>query len=339
MGGFRKDRREFVKSLGLGLGASAVLGSGPLARLAFAKEAFPSERVSWICYVKAGGGWDVVDRAIAPYLSKYLKEVSPDAKGGEVTVKNVPEAGGRRAYSTIFNAKPDGYTIGDFNTAFATDAGGGQADFDYKKFTFLVRTGASDRIIVTNKNGFKSWDEMMKAGKQKEIKWAASNFGQGHHVSSILVKEEAKVPARLINFPGAAENLNALLRGDVQVALVSEESAKPMIAAGELRVLTVLSDTSAYPGVPSISQLGFPDLAEPLKLHRFVIGPPSLPKEVTDPLLGAFAKVFADKEFLALAKRMDFEPAPVYGAEAERIAKRLFKYYDDKAPVLKKYLQ
>lgn len=334
MNQFRKDRREFLRVVGVG-GGALVLG-GPLVRLAAAKDPFPSDKITWICYVKAGGGWDVVDRAIAPYLSKYLKEVAKDA---EVTVKNVPEAGGRRAYSTIFHAKPDGYTIGDFNTAFATDAAGEKLDFDYTQFTFLVRTGASDRIILTTKNGYKSWDEMMKAGREKEVKWAASNFGQGHHVASILVKETAKVPARLINFPGAAENLNALLRGDVQVALVSEESAKAMISAGELRVLTVLSETSQYPGVPSIAQLGHPELAENLKLHRFIVGPPNLPKEVTDPLLRAYAKVFADREFQALAKKIDFEAKPAYGGDAERIAKTMFKYYDDKAPVLKKYLQ
>ena len=117
------------------------------------------------------------------------------------------------------------------------------------------------------------------------------------------------------------------------------EAAKAMVQAGELRVLTVLSDTSAYPGVPSIAQLGYPELAQPLKLHRFVIGPPEMPKEVTDPLLAAFKKVFADKEFLAFAKKVDFEPGPVYGEEAERIALGLFKYYDEKTPILKKYLQ
>lgn len=339
MSNFERERREFLRVVGIGTGALLASG-GPLARLASAKESFPSDKINWICYVKAGGGWDVTDRAIAPYLTKYLKEGATDAKDVDVSVKNVAEAGGRRAYSTIFHAKPDGYTIGDFNTAFATDAGDPkQLDFDFTRFTYLVRTGASDRILLANKNGFKTWDEMMKAGREKEIKWAASNFGQGHHVSSILLKETAKIPARLINFPGSAENLNALLRGDVNVALVSEESAKAMIAAGELRVLTTLSETSQYPGVPSISQLGHPELAEPLKLHRFVVGPPNMPRDVTDPLLRAFAKTFQDKEFLSMAKKIDFEPKPAFGADADRIAKKMFKYYDEKAPILKKYLQ
>lgn len=151
---------------------------------------------------------------------------------------------------------------------------------------------------------------MMKAGKEKEVKWAVGNFGHGAHISAILIKEVAKVPTRFILFPGTAENINAVLRGDVHMAIVSEESAKAMIDAGELRVLTVLSDTSQYPEVPSISQLGYPELAKPAELHRLVIGPPNLPIEITDILISAFRKVFNDKEFLAQAKKLGFPLIP-----------------------------
>jgi tripartite-type tricarboxylate transporter receptor subunit TctC len=180
---------------------------------------------------------------------------------------------------------------------------------------------------------------MMKAGKAKELKWAASNFGRGHHVSCILVKEIAKVPARLINFPGAAENINALLRGDVQMAIATTEGIMGLISSGEARILTVLSDTSDFPGVPSIAQLGFPELADPLKLHRLVIGPPNLPKEICDVYIATFKKVFSDKEFLAQAKKVDFEPEPLYGADAEQLAKKFFAYYEEKTPILQKYLK
>lgn len=332
----QNERRNFLKVVGMSAGA--LVFSGLRLPESFAKDIYPSERITWICYVKAGGGFDLVARSISPYLGKYLKESTKDARGGEVVVKNVPEAGGRRAFSNVFHAKPDGYTIGDFNSAFVTEEIGAKVDFDYHKFTFLSRTTASSRVILVHKDGFKSWEEMMKAGKERELKWAASNFGRGHHISCILVKEAAKVPARLINFPGAAENINALLRKDVHMAISSEEAAKPMIDAGELRILVVLSESSPYPGVSSIAQLGFPELADPLKLHRFVVGPPGLPKEVVDALITGFKKVFSDKEFLALAKKLDFDPEPVYGAEAERQAKMLFKYYDDKMPILKKYL-
>jgi len=335
--GFQQERRDFLRLMGIG--GMTVLAGGTGLPMAWAKEAaYPSERITWIVPVKAGGGFDLIARTIAMNLGKQFKEVSKGAKGGDVVTRNMTEAGGAKAYSTIFHAKPDGYTIGDFNTAFITDNITGKPDFDCKKYTFLLLTGSSVRLVVSNKNGFKNWEEMVKAAREKEIKMAASNFGRGYHVACILLKEATKIPMKLVNFPGAAENANALLRGDVNVAMLTEESSRAMIEAGEFRVLAVLDETSDYPGAPSIAQLGYPDLAEPTKLQRFVIGPPNIPKEVKDPLVANFKKVFNDKECLAQLKKLEFAPAPLYGADAEKLAKKLFNYYDEYTPLLKKYL-
>ena len=178
----------------------------------------------------------------------------------------------------------------------------------------------------------------MKAGKEKELKLACGNFGAGAHISAILVKEALKVPARLIHFPGTAENANAILRGDVQIGLATEESAKALIEAEELRVLNVLALKSSYPGVPSLAQLGYPELAEAALSQRIIIGPPNLPREITNTLASAFKKVLSDGDFLTQAKMIGFEPDPLYGADAERLVNKIFKYYDDNASILKKYL-
>jgi len=41
---------------------------------------------------------------------------------------------------------------------------------------------------------------------------------------------------------------------------------------------------------------------------------------------------------LTQAKKIGFDPDPLYGADAERPVKKIFKYYDDNASILKKYL-
>lgn len=338
MNRFKRGLSIFLRLLGIGAGA-VLFGSICLTQ-AFAKDVYPSDRITWIIPVKPGGGFDAAARLISPYLSKYLKETTKRAKGGDVVIKNVSEAGGMRAYNNLYNAKPDGYTIGYFNAAFITENLTTKIDIDCYRYTFLVRTHFAVRVITTHKkSSFKTWEEMMKAGREKELKWAASNFGRGHHIASILTKETAKVPARLINFPGSAENANALLRGDVDMATNSEETVDPLIEAGEFIVLTTLSETSPYPGAPSIAQLGYPELADTLKLHYFLIGPPNLPKEVSDVLIEAFRKAFNDKELLAQAKKVNIYLNPLFGSDAERVAKRFFKYYEEKAPILNKYLQ
>jgi tripartite-type tricarboxylate transporter receptor subunit TctC len=302
---FKKERRDFLRLLGVGGGAALI--SGIPVPFSYAKDVYPAGKISWIIPVKPGGGMDLVARSIMNYLQLALKDVVKDAKGGGLVAKNVPEAGGRRAYSNIFYAKPDGYTIGDFNSAFVTDSIIEKIDFDYTKYTFMVRTGAAERAIVARKNTFKSWEELFKAGKVKELKLAASNFGRGYHVACILLKEATKLPARLINFPGTAENMNALIRGDVDIAMLTEESIKPMVDAGEMKLLLWIGDKSPYPGVPTVADIGHPELSEPLKLQRLIIGPPNLPKPISNVLIAAFKRVFANKEFLEQAKTINFD--------------------------------
>ncbi len=333
---FEKERRFFLSLLGIGGGA--VLLSVVRLPLAFAKDIYPADKIQWICYTKPGGGFDMIARNIAPYLGKYLKDVSGSTKDVEIRVQNVTQGGGLRAFITIFNAKLDGYTIGDFNTGYYCETMFSKPEIDYLKFSYLLRTGVSTRLVVTNKNGFKNWGEMIKTGKTKEVKWACGNYGAGSHISAILLKEAAKLPVRLINFPGTAENANAVLRGDVHMGLATDESSKPLIEAGELRALAVFSDKSNYPGVPSLVQLGYPELALPTSLHRMIVGPPNLPRDIINILTSAFKKVLSDEKFLAQAKLIGFDPDPLYGEDAEQMIKKIFKYYDDNALLLKKYL-
>ncbi len=333
-------RRDFLRFFSGGMGAIllAVLFTGIDVWIVSAEDIYPAKRITWINPTKAAGGSDLVARSISLYLGKYLKEVK-GAKGGDVVVKNVPEAGGRKAYSAIFNAQPDGYTIGDFNNAFVTESITSKVEFDYNKYTFIARTGVNLHLLLARKDGIKNWDEMMALGKKKELKLGTSNFGRSSHVTCIFLKEVAKVPGRIINFPGAAEAVAALLRGDVQILVTSESSTKALIDDGAFRILAVLAATSDYPGVPSIADLGFPQLTGPLGQQRLLIGPPNLPPEITDTLVASLKRVFADKEFLAQAKKVEFDPDPVYGAEAARAVQKVFKYYDEMAPMLKKYLE
>ncbi len=304
-------------------------------------EAYPAKKITWLCPVKAGGSMDMVARTTAFYLPKYLKEASKGAKGGEAVVENRAEAGGRRAYSAVYKARPDGYTIGDLNPAFVAEELFTKMDIEVEKYTYLARFGASDRVVITRtEGGFKSWDEMMQAGKSKEIKWGASSFGRGHHVASILIKEKLKLPVRLINFPGAVENENALVRGDIDVAMVAEESAKPLIDAGKARVLLVVGESAKeYPGAKTLGEIGAPELVAPNLLEYVVVAPPDLPKDITSILIAGLKGTYQDKEFITQIKKLGFTPNPLYGQDAQNLAFKIFKFIENNTETLKKNLQ
>ncbi len=331
-------RRDFFRTLGISAGALA-LGPTGLVAPGYARDIYPAERLTCLVPNAPGGGYDMISRGIAPYLTKYLKEIAPGAKGGQVIIKNEPGAAGRKSLEMLNRARPDGYTFGALDSAFATEALTSDLGFDLGQFTYLLQFNDTTRIVIVKKNGFANWDEVMKASRAKELKWGIAQFGRATHVDSIIIKEAFGIQARLIPFGGTAGMMAALIRGDVQMAAGSDDSAKTLLASGEIRVLADFTGKGGYPGVPTSKDLGQPDLAEKVAGHRFFIAPPKMPKEITNTLIAAFKKALSDQEFLAWAKKIDLPVAPLYGEEADRMAKKIFRYYlVELKPLLMKYL-
>jgi len=331
-------RRHFLKLSGL---SAAALSMGSLAStpLAFAKEPFPSDDIIFLIPSKPGGVHDIYARSLNPYLTKYFKEVSPGAKGGDLRIKNEPASGGLKAYSMLFNAKPNGLTIGVIDTAVITDGILEKPEFDYSKLTMLLVGNYTVKVVVTSaKKGFKNWNEAMDAMKKQPVKMAAGSFGRSNHICSIIMNEKMGTKFKLINFPGTADCLNAVLRGDVQTAFVVEDAVQSLVEAGEMRVLLSFTEASEYPGAVSVKELGYPELATQISSIRFIGAPPGLEEEPKKILLAALKKAQSDKEFVAWAKKSKYYLGNLYGSDADAVYNNFRKFYEGLAPRLKKHL-
>jgi tripartite-type tricarboxylate transporter receptor subunit TctC len=336
---FRRDlfsRRDFLKISGLSGGALAISSLNNIP-LSFAKDVFPSDRVTFIVPQKPGGGYDIYARGISPYISKYLKE-TPGAKGGEVVVKNEAGAAGHKGYAMIFNGKPDGYTIGLIETSIITDNIVDKPEFDFTKLTILAVGYYTTKMIVTSKKGFNSWNEVMSAMEKQPVKMAAGNFGRANHVSCIIMNEKMGTKFKLINFPGTAECVNAVLRGDVHVAIITEDAAAALVEGGELKVLLRFTEVSDYPGAVSLKELGCPELVDYFMTQRFIAAPPGLAVEPRNILMETIKKATNDKDFAAWAKKVRFNLRNISGGEAQQVFLRFIKFYEDLTPILKKYI-
>src|SRR5919106_6069933 len=72
--------------------------------------AYPDRPITMIIAYSPGGGTDLVARALAPYLEKYL------GGGAKIVIVNRAGAGGEVGFAALANAPADGYTIGFVNT-------------------------------------------------------------------------------------------------------------------------------------------------------------------------------------------------------------------------------
>ena len=201
------SRRDFLKMSSLCAGALVIEPS-----ISFAKDVFPSDKITFIIPHKPGGGYDNYARGIAPYISKYLKEI-PGAKSSDFVIKNEAGAAGRKGYDMIFNGRPDGYTLGLIETSIITDNILEKPEFDFTKLTILSVGYYTTKMIVTSKKGFGSWKEAVSASEKQSVKMAAGNFGRANHVSSIIMNEKMGTKFKLINLQGTAECIKPFYEG------------------------------------------------------------------------------------------------------------------------------
>src|ERR1700740_1388210 len=79
-----------------------------------AQQFYKGKTITYIVATTPGGGYDTYGRLIARYLQKYFS-------GSRVIVKNVPGAGNIIGANEIYASRPDGLTIGMFNTGLIYD--------------------------------------------------------------------------------------------------------------------------------------------------------------------------------------------------------------------------
>src|SRR5437660_12363236 len=75
-----------------------------------ATAAYPERTITMLIAYPPGGGTDLVGRAVAPFIEKYL------GGGARIVIVNRAGAGGEVGFAALANAPADGYTIGFVNT-------------------------------------------------------------------------------------------------------------------------------------------------------------------------------------------------------------------------------
>src|ERR671915_589562 len=148
-------------SLGAGIMAAAVLATGA-AQAQTGADFYKGKTVTYIVSTAPGGGYDLYGRLIAEYMQKYLP-------GSTFVVKNVPGAGHLVGTNTIYAARPDGLTIGTFNTGLIynqlINAEG--VKFDLSKMSWIGKVSSEPRVIVTaTQSKIKNFPDLMKSTEE-----------------------------------------------------------------------------------------------------------------------------------------------------------------------------
>lgn len=289
-------------------GALFLLASG----LAGAQN-WPTQPVKIVAPVPAGGGVDILSRALAQKLQEQWNV--------SVVVENKP--GASALIGTDFVAKStDGHTLLMGYSVVATNKFlVSKLPYDLERdLTPVIHVGYIPLILVTQPafpaNSVKELIALLKANPGK-YQYASGGAGAGAHLSGEMFKHLAGVDLTHVPYKGNAPALNDLLGGHVAIMFDTITTSIPHVKAGKLKALATTGEKRSplAPDVPTMMEAGVPGFE--ISAWYMMLAPKSMPKDVVQKVNGAVNKAITDPE---LAQRLGaqgvaFVGGPVKGAE------------------------
>ncbi len=231
--------------------AGLAAAAAPL--VALAQDTKPIE---WVVGYAAGGGSDIVARAVAEPMSKTLSRT--------LVINNKPGAATNIAASYVAKTKDPTHTMltADFATLAANPSLFATLPYDAQKD--LVPVGMLARfpllVVLAPDVPAKDWKEFVAWVKSKPegVNYASAGIGSPHHLAGELLREKSGL--KLIHTPyrGAAPAVQDLLGGQVPFGIMDTASVVQHIASGKLKAIGVASPQrlKTLSTIPTLAEQG-----------------------------------------------------------------------------------
>ncbi|MBW1613047.1 MAG: hypothetical protein JRJ57_03550 [Deltaproteobacteria bacterium] len=301
---------------------------------AFAQD-YPKKNLRWFVGYAPGGGFDTYSRAIARTMKKYLP------KGIQVIVINKPGSASQLAASTIYNAKPDGYTLGIWPMpGLYVPQMFFKPKYDVKKVIWLGTVLREPMVLAaSSKSKLRNLKDLHQA---KSVRLALTGF-TGPEVAAPITMETLGVKTKFITGHNSSkESMLAALRGDADVVIFTYGSLRKLLLKKSfIPILLLGSDKreSEFPDLSTATEAGYPKLDVLVGAWRVIGATPGLPKERAQYLRDILWKSINDKEFLQWSKKAKRPVVPLDGIETEKALQKVLAQYDGLRGLLKKYIQ
>ena len=313
-------RRQILpKAIG---GLAVVLALAGLAAAASVEDFYKGRTVSLAIGYSAGGGYDAYARLLARYMGKHIPG-SPS-----IIPQQMAGAGSLRAANYIFPVAPkDGSVFGTFSRSMGISPLVDKAEFDSRKFTWLGSVTADNTICVTGSTSpVKNWDDFLN----KPSNFGGEGAGSDPDIWVLLYKNVFGAKAKLVSgYPGTNDIVLALERGEIDglcgISWSTIKTEHPQWLANHsvnFIVQAALKKAPELSSIPLATELAkSPEQLQIVKLllvsqamARPFAAPPDIPADRKAALLAAFDGTMKDDDFLAEAKKLNFDVRPVSAA-------------------------
>ena len=319
--------RAFFILLLIILQASAVEGQSDF---------FKGKQMKIVVGASAGAASDLYARVVAAHLPKQILGKP------EIIVQNMPGGGSMTAANYVYSvAKPDGLTLGAVTAPiyFAQLLGRKEVQFDWAKFTWIGTPEENDELLfIRSDQPYKTLLDLRKAAEAPRC--GASGVGStGYYIPKLLEEVFGLKINMVTGYPGAAdvdiavEKNEIHCRGTTISAFFGREPGKTWAKNGFVRFLVQTGDQRNHrlSDTPTIWELMDQEKGMDAKkrLARVVLGPgafgrpilatPGIPAERVKLLREAYTNMLKEPEFVAEAKKRQWELAPVSGERTGKV--------------------
>jgi tripartite-type tricarboxylate transporter receptor subunit TctC len=326
--------------------AAALMTLAASAHAQSVADFYRGKNVTLAIGFSSGGGYDLYARHLARHIGKHIPG-NPN-----VVPQNMPGAGSLRAANYIFSAAPkDGTYFGTFARTTGInpllDSG---ATFDSRQFSWLGSVTDDVSTCVTwAATGIKTWDDFLK----KPTALGGQGPSSEPDMFARLYKNVFGAPIKLVpGYPGTNEITLAMERSEVDgLCGISWSTLKARHAQWlKEKKINVIVQSSLRKSPEIAAEVGDVPLVmdltkdkEKLQILKLILAaqemarpfaaPPGIPADRKAALVKAFDDTMKDPEYLAEAKKLDFDVNPVSAKALEDLLAELYATPQD---VLKK---
>ncbi len=288
-----------------------------LPTLGFANPEWPTRPLRLIVGFPSGSSPDLTARALAEPLSRAL--------GQPVVVENKVGAGGNIAADAVAKAT-DGHTLGLMINGNMTIARilNPKVSYDPLKDLAPVSLIGTAPLLLTAPAGSPGdtpaqWLEQARRAGNK-LSYGSPGVGTVAHLGMELLKQKAGIDPVHVPYPGNPQIINAMLGGQVQLALLPPGLAMTQVRASKLRAIgTTSSGRSALvPEVASLLNAGVKNYQ--LEIWNAVAAPASMPGAQVHKLSAIVSDIVRSPE---MRQRLFQQGWQVVGSSPEGLKNRI----------------
>lgn len=279
------------RRLGLALIASAVLGLGTLQVHA---QEWPSRPVRLVVPYPAGGGVDVMARALAQKLQdRWNQSVIVDNRPGANTLLGTEAVARATDQHTLLFTTDATFTI----NPHLYDKLPYSLERDFSPVTQLV--SFSQMLVVNAALPANNLNELVALARQKPGALTYASYGPGSQpqLATEMIKQKTGTFIVHIPYRGIPQAVMAVVGNEVPMTWSGIPSARAHLASGKIKALAYGGKTraSAYPEVPTVGELGFPEVDANVWIGLFA--PTALPAATVQKLHRDVLAVIGDADF------------------------------------------